>query len=302
MLDSAYIGHTNQNRFLLFDFRSSEMLPSKADIFRLSHTLCTHSIVDDILVLDSSTEADARFRIFGGDGREGDFCCNGALLAIFFLGYKDTNTANNFHRLELNNGICTGFCQDKQPYIQINLVQKAQFHLQRKLLRKLNETGAEILGCRTVAGEPHLIISPPSKLFKSPFSIGKKLQRLCKSLRNGCKVAGGANVTMVASVNKQQVQIATFERGANRITESCGSGSLSAASVLLANGCLEPNEIEVASRGGKHRLSYNSGSGFWQISGTSQFSSLSQLRESHTIPQKIIDESKAIENGFNLSA
>ena len=183
---TAYEGHTNQNRFLLLDFRSSPDVPSNDELCWYSSHMCQAMNYDDILVLQSSDAADARYRIFGADGREAQFCCNGALFALSVLAESNENC----FILQVGTSLCSGVLEESQASLYIDEVRQIDAALSDLLREFLQNFHIDSLGLYSVYDEPHLVLD-------SRYATRDLNEYHCQILGQSFGLPGGVNVTQV---------------------------------------------------------------------------------------------------------
>ncbi len=254
----AWLGNTNHNRFLLIDLRSEPELPDEL-LARLAHTACSAPFVDDVLVLERSYLADGRFRVFGGDCREAEFCGNGALFAVRRLGLGRPGAVVT---LESRAGPHTGVVASRSECrIDFGPVSDLRGVFDGRLARALRDTGIQPLGAVS-AGEPHVVLAAPAGAIEHDPDC-RAMRRLGARVCDCARLAGGINVTIVVGRGPAHLAIRTYERGARRLTASCGSGAVAAAALAFPD-APPGRPIDVASPGGRHHvLRRRSRAGWW---------------------------------------
>lgn len=104
------------------------------------------------------------------------------------------------------------------------------------------------------AGEPHLILHRPSSF--PGFHINtKEFESFCRPLRNITSIDGGINITVIFQIEFRSVLIRTYERGVQRQTYSCGTGSVSAIAAVFDQP-INGTAFHVCSPGGLHEVIY----------------------------------------------
>jgi diaminopimelate epimerase len=254
----------NDNRFLLLDLRNVGKWIDDAAVGELAHDLCQTSLVDDLLVLSTSDVADVRYRIFGGDRREADFCCNGALYTLSTLCRE-----GRVGRVTLDTrlGVCAGVVEPRRQTLRLGSVKMESLRPKPWLQPYLEAMHLTVLGIRR-AGEPHVIIPAPPYLQGRRFDQ-QTFEEIGSSLCCGFEIDGGVNVTMTFLTGRDaEPMIRTFERGVRRMTRSCGSGTLAAASILFPDPPDAPTVIH--SPGGSHTVWYERQTASWWMSAQAQ--------------------------------
>jgi len=264
---SAEIGNINYNRFMLMDLREEDNILDEV-LSSVSKLICRTPFIDDVLVLDNSTCADARLRIFGGDGREAEFCGNGTLYTLSKLKSEGYGPKVS---LETGAGIKEGHIEAEGCSIQIGQVQADSFFSDKGYIKKLQDKELKYLGS-VWAGEPHVVFQATGSWITQKFSR-ENFEKICAKISHSADVEGGANVTVVFDKKMDGFGIRTFERGALRMTACCGSGSVAAVATVFGSSAFEKDQenpspidaVTVHSQGGTHRVSFKENS--WWLHG-----------------------------------
>ena len=243
-------GHTCMNNFVVLDCRGRES-PTIESLSRIAETFCATPMADNLLILQNSEVADVRLYIFGGDGREADFCGNGTIYVSAKIGEEQKKD-----RVEIESpcGIRTAIKLDKEWKLEIGPAIMLNEELAKVPVSVLK--GKSVLGL-VRAGEPHLVMNNPNRT--NGFHMHKKdFEVFCRPLRNITQIEGGVSITMVFENEDKKILIRTYERGARRQTFSCGTGSVSAVVALFgipSHRCV----YDVCSPGGRHKVIYEKG-------------------------------------------
>ncbi len=277
---SAYYGHVNGNRFLVADMRGADTPVSAETLGKISRRICLSHFVDDFIVIEASTQARARMRVFGGDGREANFCGNGLLLTLEVLRKADFSCQKVYKNRRVFIETAVG--------IRLVIVGKDRNHAiacspilttLRNFAPLSAEVGARIYGL-LIAGEPHVLVAPPDNL---AFDFCEKRFSPCElfaqELAALISFPGGVNVSLVMFVHPSEISLLTVERGVKRLTASCGSAATAAAGYFFGKdqAATQHRRIVVHSPGGKHLLRYRHKTGGWWLSGQSHLVGNGQL-------------------------
>ncbi|MGA1874489.1 MAG: hypothetical protein ACMUIA_02665 [bacterium] len=243
-------GHTCLNYFIVLDGRGRESLSTES-LAGLAQILCATPMADNLLVLQDSEEAEVRLRIFGGDGREADFCGNGVAYTSHKVGEE---MGKGIIRLETASGLKTAVRLDNGWKVEIGQA--------RSLNRELSEIPRSRFQGKTIiglirAGEPHLVLDR-YPAFGELHVHRRDFEDYCRPLRDITAIQGGVSITMVFESKEKRMVIRTFERGARRQTFSCGTGSVSAAAAVFGQPA-EGSVFDVCSPGGSHQVIFESG-------------------------------------------
>ena len=201
---------------------------------------------DQLLLVESSSVADFKYRIFNADGSEVAQCGNGARCFVRFvaeqgLSHKKTisvETASGIIHPSLeDNGLVTvnmgapKWAPSDIPFIAD--AQAAQYALQ---------VGEQTLQIAAVSmGNPHAVLQVNNVETAAVVELGQQIEvhpRFPKRV----------NVGFMQIVNPQQIKLRVFERGAGE-TLACGTGACAAVVAGIRMGLLNP-QVDVQTHGG----------------------------------------------------
>jgi diaminopimelate epimerase len=189
---------------------------------------------DGLIILRPSESVDFRMEYYNSDGRLASMCGNGA-RCISQL-YFDFNPDINSCKFEAVDGIHTSS--------RINGLVKLSMHTQSDLIQ-LNESDYEIN-----TGSPHYIkISKSSSDLLDIDSIGKSIRY------NDTYKEEGINVNIVVPIANDSIEMATYERGIEAETYSCGTGVVAAA-LVQSHRTQTVQPIKVKTKGGDLAVEY----------------------------------------------
>lgn len=191
------------------------------------------------------------FSILEKDFSESCLCGNGLGIMTHFLLYS---------RQQKNIATPVQFFSSKNKQFSVSPYKKSTFTAQlgkvnsdpkkmhgylasdltrlpyHKLIEQLNfllqPTIGQILAICDIGKEPHLIISIPKG---EQVSIhNKQLKKIGESIMLQRQIfPAGININFVQHAYNHTIRIATFERGVNNFTRSCGTGSVCSAFAML---------------------------------------------------------------------
>ncbi len=209
---------------------------------------------DDILYLDSSSNADIRLKIFEAQGSEADMCGNGIRCVAAYLCEKLNKDALI---IETNDGI--KHIQKIGSKYQVNMgglrvkmkdMKKyfiSKFSDDERLLNKtidfpeIGEIDVSIVN----SSEPHGVIFVDSVDKEDINKFGKNITENKKLFPHGI------NINLVEVIGRNILKIRTYERGVFYETLACGTGATASAAVASILGKIKGNQIEVDVKGGK---------------------------------------------------
>lgn len=256
--------HVNHNNFLVIDVREHGPIHETV-ISQLAGSICREVLVDDVLVLERSHMADARLRIFGADEREADFCGNGALLTLhlLFSEWQSIGDAPDELVLQTASGVKRGAREkDGRVSINVGMVRELDTMIDDVALAYLDSIGVGFEGFRA-PGEPHLVVSarPESGVINQS---RPEFEAMARSIAQLVEFDGGVNVTLILGHGELGPHVRTYERGVQRMTESCGSGAVAAASTCKNADAFA--NMTVVSPGGEHQVWTDQNVAQWWLS------------------------------------
>lgn len=177
---------------------------------------------DGLLLLEKSSRADVRMRIFNADGSEAQMCGNGARCCALWVNLK-RKTKNSKLKIETKAGIIDACV--KGDSAKIKLTDPVDL----KLDIHMNVDGKDYEADYVNTGVPHAVIEVDDIEMVSVKKIGR-LVRHHKIFK-----PSGANVDFVQVKDRDHIVVRTYERGVEDETLACGTGSVASAIIAVLN-------------------------------------------------------------------
>lgn len=231
-----HLAEACQNTFVLFDCLDSSAVDD-AFLHMVHHCLAEEGRDDALILMDGKAQDDAfyaRMIVLGLDGTLGEFCGNGARACAAYL-FEHYPMVRNFF-LVTPHGVHPLAKHGERTY-SIKL-PPARFQLNEKFIASREHFNAECGLHYVEMIEPHLIVERKMS-DEDLFSLGRKLNQK-KDL-----FPLGINVNAWHTLNDETLYVKTYERGVQRLTQSCGTGSMSCASFYKKLG-----KVHVSTPGG----------------------------------------------------
>ena len=227
--------HGLGNDFVVFDARQAPVTLSpeqaRAIADRRSGVGC-----DQVILLEPSTAADVRMRIFNADGGEVEACGNAARCVAKLIG--------GALEIETLGGIISGEATYEGVTVDLGM---PRFGAEEIPLLYPMDTRAMPVGWEELrepfavnVGNPHLVFFVPDESAVPLGKIGPTIER-------DPLFPQGINVN-VATVANGAVRLRTWERGAG-LTPACGTGACATAVAAISLKLL-PSPVEVRQAGG----------------------------------------------------
>ncbi|MES2345255.1 MAG: hypothetical protein V4494_04890 [Chlamydiota bacterium] len=234
-----YLAEACENTFLLFDCLKTQSLDSKT--LKKAHERLKESNRDDAIILVHGINEEHSFTaqivVLGLDGVLAEFCGNGARAAAAFLFTHYPKKERLFLRTKY--GKHQIFKHSDGSYSI--LLPPAQFPSRSQFL----PNGAPLGFHYVEVFEPHLI-------FEGNIS-DKELMDIGSSLnQNKDLFPLGINVNAWHRVREDSLFVKTYERGVQRLTKSCGSGSIACASFYKKKG-----RVAITTPGGNLEVTFS---------------------------------------------
>lgn len=188
---------------------------------------------DGLILLQSDETYDFRMVYFNANGKEGSMCGNGGRCTVKF--------ANHL-------GVFAG----KTKFIAVDGEHEAFIDTENKVHLKMNdvqqiEENQDYYFLDT--GSPHYVAFVDNLKDFEVFEEGKKV-RYNERFKNK-----GTNVNFIEKLDKQSIQVRTYERGVEDETFSCGTGVTASALVTYVQEKMQ-SPIDIQTLGGNLQISF----------------------------------------------
>lgn len=223
--------HGTFNDFVVLDNRRHH-ITHLADLARFACDRRAALGADGLLVIDDSTTADARMRVFNADGSEAEMCGNGMRCVARFLAEAGEGDARV---VETIAGPISTQVLSREPEFRVRLT------LGTPLLQPRNlpfERASFV-----VMGNQHVVI------FHSAPLESVDLEGIAKSLQGTSEFPDGVNVHLAQKSGPSALETRLWERGVG-LTQSCGTGAVSCAVAAISMG-LVTSPVDVHVPGGR---------------------------------------------------
>jgi diaminopimelate epimerase len=234
MNEGYYLAEACENTFLIFDYLNIAALdePTK----RRAHASLIKENRDDAMILiDGQASGDtytARMLVLGVDGEMGEFCGNGSRACAAYLFSRLPEFTRFF--LKSNRGIhqllryADGTYSTRLPPINFTInekfIAKPGSFLGKEGFYSFVFEGKRFYYADAI--EPHLVIEEEVD--------DKELLRLGRLINQQKELFPlGINVNSIRPLGGDAILVRTYERGVQRLTRSCGTGSCCSAAWFL---------------------------------------------------------------------
>lgn len=229
------------------------------DLPGLARVLCARRVnvgADGLIIVQSSSEADIRMRIFNSDGSEAEMCGNGIRCFaryVFDNGIVPKNemtvsTLAGVMRpvLHFNGGQVSGVTVDMgSPEFQNEKIPVISDF--PAISNRIEALGKEIEVSTILMGVPHTIV-----YVKDPEELDVRI--FGPAIEAHSAFPQKTNVNFVQVLDRNTLRIETWERGAG-LTLACGTGSCAAAVVSAVKGFIQ-KKVNVLTKTGKLVIEY----------------------------------------------
>ncbi len=222
------------NDFILIDDRSC-FFP--IDNQKLIRFLCSRNWgigADGLILLQASTLAHFRMRIFNSDGLEADFCGNGLRCLILYL--KDLGFQEDEFNIEMPQSVVS--CKVQGNTVSVQMPIPKVLHWGVKIGK---ETPCEVFVVNT--GVPHAVVFVEDL---EEYPLASVAPMLRHHLQFGSE---GVNVNFAKIGTDGILRMRTYERGIEGETLSCGTGAAAVALVASQKAGIE-SPIRVVTKSG----------------------------------------------------
>jgi diaminopimelate epimerase len=229
------------NDFVLID-NVLNKINSKDRLSNLARKMCDRKFgigADGLLLREKSRIADVRMRIFNSDGSEAQMCGNGARCFAYNFFSRIQTERDHFVTLETKAGLVKARVSGDN--VRINITAPKDLKLDIPLILSGRAIKANFIN----TGVPHTVIFVQG-LDKIDVNV------LGREIRYHRYFAPeGTNVNFVEVLDRDNVQIRTYERGVEAETLACGTGSTAAALITSLKMKEDISKIKVHTAGGE---------------------------------------------------
>jgi len=242
--------HGTGNDFVVIDSRDLD-LSRHFDMAELARILCNRRFgigADQLLLLRSSNEADFKMVIFNADGSEVEMCGNGIRCLAKYIwdrkistrdvlkvetiaGIKRSERAGNLVRVDMGEPVLQA---DKIPVALESAPPIIDYPLEVHD-RVFNTTCVSM-------GNPHAVIFLDEEVRDFPASV------YGPAIEHHSMFPNKTNVEFVNVLNKKEMRVRVWERGAGE-TLACGTGASASAVAAMLKGLTE-REVTIHLLGG----------------------------------------------------
>ena len=244
--------HGAGNDFVLIDNREGKISEERKP--DLARQLCNRRFGiggDGLMLVETSSKADSKMRIFNPDGSEPEMCGNGIRCVAKYV--YDNIIKKDEIAIETLAGVKNVrlYKEKETTYVRVNmgrpLFERKDIPAtgEGRLLReKIEVDGREFEIYAVNTGVPHVIIFVEDIKRTDVINIGR-------AVRNHSLFPEGTNVNFLEIVRANLFKIRTYERGVEDETLACGTGITAAGVIGVIVGEADPEDpIEIVAKGG----------------------------------------------------
>ncbi len=221
---------------------------------------------DQLLLVEASTTADFRYRIFNADGNEVEQCGNGARCFARFVHDRQMSNKKSLCVETLGGTIHLQITADNQVTVDMGEPRFSPTDLpfiSSSGDNASNHYTLEIDGKQIVigiasVGNPHAVIVVEDLTTAPVATLGPAIGR-------DPSFPEGVNVGFMQIVSRDHIRLRVFERGAGE-TQACGTGACAAVAIAHQRGELD-NNVTVELTGGTLAISCSNSTNTLQMSG-----------------------------------
>ena len=234
----GYKVQCNGNDFIILIKEDLEIIPDKPFI----QNLCNRDTgigADGMLLITKSVDGyDFKMDYFNNDGSWETMCANGALCTIkLLLNKRHLFTDNLFLAGDGDHGIRI---EDQEIYIRMKppSLKTEDMDIQGNI------------GAHVDSGAKHFVM-------QSDITDIDKIYKIAQIIRYDDSFApNGLNVNLLRIDHKAQIQVITYEKGIEKVMQSCGSGSVAAAFYASTKTKMK-SPLTIINRGGEMELQFD---------------------------------------------
>jgi len=225
------------NDFIIVDNRGKALEEKAKAVF--AKKICDRKRAigaDGLLVIEPSSKADFRMRIFNPDGSEAEMCGNGSRCAALYAAAK--NIAKPGMTIETMAGILDASVKGNTVKVKLTDPKSIKWNL----CLMINKCPFKVSFVDT--GVPHVVHFVDDLENVDIKNLGSHIRH------HGEFSPEGTNADFVKIVNKHTIKIRTYERGVEDETLACGTGA-AASALISAEAEKMKSPITVETQGGE---------------------------------------------------
>ena len=224
------------NDFIIVDNRDLKL---KNDLGRLAKKLCDRRYgigADGLLLVEKSSSAGFKMRIFNSDGSEAEMCGNGSRCAALYAHAKKIASADM--KIETIAGILNANVQGENVKARLTDPKDIQWNL----CLMIHECPYKVNFANT--GVPHVIHFVDDLEAVEVKKLGSKMRYHEEFSPHGANV----DFVRIKDKNKNKIAVRTYERGVEDETLACGTGAVASAIISAeAEKLVSPITVETRS-------------------------------------------------------
>ena len=231
----------NGNDFIAIDNRAGILSERKIPQFAREHCRRHYSLGADGLLLLENLQEHFMMRYFNKDGSEGELCGNGARCFARYLNTMEL--IGNSTEFNTRAGKVYAYLKDGMVGIRLGDISRDRIQLNQQLELHHVQHYYSFLE----VGVPHCVL----------FSNGEYLKHYEERNKIGREIRyrtdifpEGVNVNFVILKGPHTIDVQTYERGVEEITQACGTGVVASTLITHLLKGMEP-PIEAITQGGK---------------------------------------------------
>lgn len=246
--------HGLGNDFVVVDARTAPVAMSSARARAIADRR-TGIGCDQLILLEPSTIADFRMRIWNADGSEVEACGNATRAVAMLIGGES--------RIETLGGLLSGAAFDGGASVTL---PPPRFEWQDIPLAYPLDTRSMPVGWDGLQTPVAVNVGNPHVVFFVPDAEAIDLEQLGPAIEHDPLFPERVNVN-VASVTERGLRLRVWERGAG-LTRACGTGACaSAVAAICRNLCQSPVQVELD--GGSLEIAWAQGDAIQMAGGAS---------------------------------
>ncbi len=223
------------NDFIVVDNRRGVIKHPKnfaAEVCQIHHGIGA----DGVLLLENSKKAAFKMRIINSDGSEAEACGNG-FRCIALYAYERLGLPHHF-QFESLAGILSA--EVTAPRVKVGMVQPKDYRTRQTLEVSGNRLHYSFIN----TGVPHAVILVEGLAKIDVENLGRAVRE------HRAFKPKGTNVNFVEVKNNHEIQVRTYERGVEKETLACGTGSTASALITALAGYTK-SPVAVHTSGGE---------------------------------------------------